>query len=236
MNDVVVADAVGFRFAGGAGVDDVTLSLRAGRITGFLGRNGAGKSTTMRLLAGVLQPQRGSVKVLGHAATSAAARALVGWAPEEPPLSPALTVREQLRFAAALAARGASHTPRPIDDVVVALDLGASIDRLAGVLSKGTRQRVGTALALVGAPAVILLDEPGAGLDPAQVLALRTVLRAARDDGAAILLSSHVVAEVAALADDVVAIDAGRIVHSGGIATLDVAVAAITPHVVDGAA
>ena len=221
MTAGLVANHVGFSFAGGVGVDDVSLTLVPGRITGFLGRNGAGKTTTMRLLAGVLVPQRGTILLDDRPASSALSRRQIGFAPEEPPLSPALTVLEHLRDAAALAGPG-----RSVDDVVTALDLGASVKRLAGVLSKGTRQRVGTAIALLGAPSIVLLDEPAAGLDPAQVEALRTVLRAVRDQGAAILLSSHVVSEIAALADDVTAIAAGRTVYAGAIEDLDAAVIA----------
>lgn len=207
---------------GGSGVHDVSLTLSPGRITGFLGRNGAGKSTTMRLLAGVLVPQGGRVALAGLPVTTSSARARIGWAPEEPPTAPGLTVREHLVTARALAP-GAG---RGVDDVIGALDLGAVIDRLAGALSKGTRQRLGVAMALVGAPDVLLLDEPAAGLDPAQVLALREVLRVEKARGAAILLSSHVVAELGALVDDVVAIRAGVTVFSGGVDALAEATAA----------
>jgi ABC-2 type transport system ATP-binding protein len=200
--------------AEGSGVRDVSLSLSRGAITGFLGRNGAGKSTTMRLLAGVLVPQAGRVMLDGApltGASSSAARARIGWAPEEPPTAPGLTVREHLRVARTLAcARG-----RGVDDVVAALDLGAVVDRLAGALSKGTRQRLGVAMALIGSPDVLLLDEPASGLDPAQVMALREVLQAEKARGAAILLSSHVVAELGALVDDVVAIRDGVTVFAG---------------------
>ena len=219
MSAGLVAEHLGFAFAGGAGVLDVSLVLVPGRITGFLGRNGAGKTTTMRLLAGVLVPQKGRALVDGVSTSSSAGRRLIGFAPEEPPTSPGLTVREQLHFAARLAGPGLGMA-----DVVTVLDLGASLDRLVGVLSKGTRQRVGTAMALLGAPRVLLLDEPTAGLDPAQVLVLRDVLRSVRDAGTAILLSSHVVAEVAALCDDVTAIAAGRTVYAGDIGSLAVAV------------
>jgi ABC-2 type transport system ATP-binding protein len=207
---------------GGSGVHVVSLTLSRGRITGFLGRNGAGKSTTMRLLAGVLVPQRGQVTLTGRPVTSASARARIGWAPEEPPTSPGLTVREHLVSARALA----PGTGRGVDDVIAALDLGAVVDRLAGALSKGTRQRLGVAMALLGAPDVLLLDEPAAGLDPAQVLALREVLRIEKARGAAILLSSHVVAELGALVDDVVAIREGVTVFAGGVDGLAEATAA----------
>lgn len=220
--------------ADGSGVRDVSLSLARGTITGFLGKNGAGKSTTMRLLAGVLAPRAGRVTLDGVSLTSsssssssssaaaAAARRRIGWAPEEPPTSPGLTVREHLRFARSIARPGG----RGVDDVVDVLDLGTVVDRLAGALSKGTRQRLGIAMALLGSPDVLLLDEPAAGLDPAQSLALREVLRAEKARGAAILISSHVVAELGELVDDVVAIRDGVTVFMGSVSDLAAATAA----------
>jgi ABC-2 type transport system ATP-binding protein len=205
----------------GSGVDGITLSLRPGFITGFLGRNGAGKTTTIKLLAGVLVPQRGTITVGGLPSSSSFARARIGWAPEEPPTVAGMTVREHLQTAMDLAASTPSGGHRSIDDVVMALDLGAVVHRLAGALSKGTRQRLGVAMALCGAPDVLLLDEPTAGLDPAQVDALRSLIRAEAARGAAILLSSHVTAELAAVADDVVAINAGRTVFVGPIGSLE---------------
>jgi ABC-2 type transport system ATP-binding protein len=219
MSSGLRATHLGFRFAGGAGIDDVTLHAAPGRIVGFLGRNGAGKTTTMRVLAGILAAQQGQATLNGVDVHLWSARRSIGYAPEEPALLSSLTVREHLEDAARLADRG-----RTIDDVVAALDLAAVVDRLAGVLSKGTRQRVGTAMALLGTPQALILDEPTAGLDPAQVLALRDVLREARDRGCAVLLSSHVVTEVSAIADDVVAITGGRTVHEGTIETLEAAV------------
>jgi ABC-2 type transport system ATP-binding protein len=226
MSDCVMrAEQLAWRYgAAGSGVHDVSLSLSRGAITGFLGRNGAGKSTTMRLLAGVLVPQAGTVTLDGAPMTSSRARARVGWAPEEPATVASLTVREHLRSASALARH--QSVGRSVDDVIAVLDLGAVVDRLAGALSKGTRQRLGVAMALVGAPDVVLLDEPTAGLDPAQVLGLRALLRAERARGAAILLSSHVVLELSALVDDVVAIADGRTVFAGPVAAIDAATAA----------
>jgi ABC-2 type transport system ATP-binding protein len=226
MSDVVVcADHLAWRYgASGSGVHDVSLTLRRGAVTGFLGRNGAGKSTTMRLLAGVLVPQAGTVTLNGVPMTSYRARVRVGWAPEEPATVASLTVREHLRSAHDLAHHHGAG--RSVDDVIAALDLGAVVDRLAGALSKGTRQRLGVAMALVGAPEVVLLDEPTAGLDPAQILALRTLLRAERARGAAVLLSSHVVPELEAIADDVVAIAAGQTVFTGPVSAIVDATAA----------
>jgi ABC-2 type transport system ATP-binding protein len=205
---------------------DVNLALVPGRITGFLGRNGAGKSTTMRVLAGVIEPDAGVVTVGGVAAHRPAARARVGFAPEEPALASGLTVVEQLRFAGRL--RGLRG--RPLEDGVAAvidsLDLTDVKMRLCGALSKGTRQRVGTAMALLGAPAVLLLDEPGAGLDPTQASRLRALLLDRRAQGAAILLSSHVVAELEAVVDDVVVIAGGRTVFAGPRSALAEAVIA----------
>jgi ABC-2 type transport system ATP-binding protein len=229
MSDVVVrAEHLAWRFgASGSGVHDVSLTLRRGAITGFLGRNGAGKSTTMRLLAGVLVPQAGTVTLDGVPMTSFRARARVGWAPEEPATVASLTVREHLRSAHDLAHPHAGG--RSVDDVVAALDLGAVVDRLVGALSKGTRQRVGVAMAVVGAPDVLLLDEPTAGLDPAQVVSLRALIRAERARGAAVLVSSHVVSELEAIVDDVVAIAAGQTVFAGPVtAIVDATAAALS--------
>jgi len=216
---------VAWLHGGDAGARDVTLALEAGRITGFLGRNGAGKSTTMRLLAGVLVPWRGTVTLDGRPATSAAARARIGWAPEEAPTSPGLTVREHLALARDLLPRG-RRAGRGVDDVLDALDLVGVADRLAGALSKGTRQRLGVAMALLGSPDVLLLDEPSAGLDPAQAQSLRAVLLAERARGAAILVSSHVVAELARLVDDVVALRDGVTVFAGPVSALEEATSA----------
>jgi ABC-2 type transport system ATP-binding protein len=194
----------------------VDLTLRRGRITGFLGRNGAGKSTTMRVLAGALVPDAGVVLVDGVSARAPAARARVGWAPEEPAVAAGLTVLEQLQFAGRLRGLVGAALRAAVTSAIDSLDLTDVEMKLCGALSKGTRQRVGTAMALLGAPAVLLLDEPAAGLDPAQVARLRALLRQLRDGGCAILLSSHVTAELEAVADDVVAIAGGRTVFAGG--------------------
>lgn len=229
MSDVVVT-ARGLAFH--HGVRDVSLTLRRGRITGFLGRNGAGKSTTLKLLAGALLPVRGSVSVdvdgVGCvAAHDARARAVVGYAPEEAGVDAAAAVREQLLFAATLRGLRGASAARAVGAVLAALDLQSVEAKLCGLLSKGTRQRVGIAQALLGEPRVLLLDEPTAGLDPAQVASLRALLLTKKNAGVAILLSSHVTAEIAAIADDVVAIDDGAVAFDGSVADIDAAVAVV---------
>lgn len=228
MSDVVVvASNAAYRFGGDFGVVNVDLVLRRGRISGFLGRNGAGKSTTMRLLAGVCIPTHGKVVVVVDgvecAAHSSVARRQIGWALEEPAVHAGLMVGEQLRLSKRV--RGGNDD---VDEVMAALDLQGVQGKLCGSLSKGFRQRVGLAQALLTRASVLLLDEPTAGLDPAQVVALRTLLVQRRDEGAAILWSSHITAEIEAVADDVVVISDGRTVHHGDQTTLASALQALT--------
>jgi ABC-2 type transport system ATP-binding protein len=222
---IVVARGLRHAWGGAPALVDVNVTVSPGKITGFLGRNGAGKTTTMRILAGVLVADGGSALVDGVVAHDARARALVGWAPEEPAVAAGLTVREQLSFAARL--RGVDDARAAVAEALASVDLTSVETRLCGQLSKGTRQRVGLAMALLGRPRVLLLDEPTAGLDPAQVASLRTLLLRRRAEGAAILFSTHVTSEIDALADDVVVVAAGRTVHTGGRDTFADAFAAV---------
>lgn len=225
-DDVLVAEDVAFAYGVGAGgVSALSLSLRPGRVTGFLGRNGAGKSTSMLLLAGVLFPQRGRVRLGDVDVSDVTARRRIAWAPEVPPLSAELTVAEHLRFAQALKSPS-SQSAVAVDDAVARLELGAVMQRRASALSKGTRQRLGVAMAVVVGGDVLLLDEPTAGCDPAQVLAMRELVVELKQKGVAVLLSSHVVAEFVAVADDVLAIADGRTVFSGPISAVADATAA----------
>jgi len=191
-------------------LDDVNLRLERGRILGLLGPNGAGKSTLLDILAGITTPTAGAVHI-GVRPLTAGSTGLrrIGYLPATPPLHDELTVREQLRYAARL--QRLDDAGRRIDEVAARCAIGDVDGQYIGRLSKGYRQRVGLAQALLHAPDILLLDEPGDGLDPIQSDAFHALLRALRDDDTAILLSSHNLAEVKALCDDIAIIDRGRL-------------------------
>jgi ABC-2 type transport system ATP-binding protein len=205
--DVVALQEASVTRAGRVVVDRVTFSLQPG-ITGFVGRNGAGKSSTLQLLAGMLRPSGG--RVVRHVPASRTA-----FLPELLPLTHDLTVREQLRFAAELQDVARAQTASRIDALIGTLSLIDVENRLVGALSKGTQQRVALAQAMLCEPLLLLLDEPTSGLDPAECRSLAAELRRRADDGACVFFSSHVFSEVQALADRVLLIDAGRIVYDG---------------------
>lgn len=192
-------------------LDGVSFTLARGEVVGFVGKNGAGKSTTMRLLAGALAPTSGSVRVAGHPSQTSAARACVGFSSEVPMLDPDLTVDEQLAYAASL--RGLAGRARALEiaRVLSVADVLTARDALTSSLSKGTRQRVGLAQALLGDPPVLLMDEPTSGLDPAQIDGLRTLLDALREHHT-VLVSTHHVAELLPSCTRVIALRRGRVV------------------------
>jgi len=214
---VIVAEQLTKRFGAEVAVAGVSFHVARGEVVGLLGPNGAGKSTTLRLLAGVFPPTAGRALVDGQDVTRAprAARRRLGYAPERPALHAEMTVEAALAFAAALrevAPRAARRAA--VDTALARTGLLALRRRRIGTLSKGVRQRVGLALALVGDPPALLLDEPLAGLDPAQGADTRTLVRALADDHA-VLLSSHALAEVEALCDRVVVLHRGRVLAEG---------------------
>ena len=210
---MIEAHELSKRFGGRTAVDGVSLEVARGEIVGFLGPNGAGKTTTLRILAGVFPPTAGRALVDGHDLATAplAARARLGYAPERPALYLEMTVAGQLEFVAAM--RGASRTAARRAAAAAAIartGLDDVRERRLGTLSRGLRQRVGIALALVGDPPALLLDEPAAGLDPAQSAELRRLVRALGRDHA-VFVSSHVLADMEALCDRVVILHRGRV-------------------------
>jgi ABC-2 type transport system ATP-binding protein len=204
------------RFGGRNAVSGVDLRVPAGSICGFLGPNGAGKSTTIRMVVGVLPPDAGRVSIDGHDVWTApeAARSCVGWLPERAPLHADATVSECLAWSARLHGVAPPRVTAAVASVIEQCQLGEVRTRLCGALSRGFRQRVGLAAALVHQPRLLVLDEPTAGLDPAQVLLFRGLLQQLKGR-TAVLLSTHVLAEVEAACDTLVVLDRGRVIATG---------------------
>jgi len=193
-------------------VSDVSFAVERGEIVGFLGPNGAGKSTTMRILCGVFPPSSGRALVAGYdvVADSVRARSVIGYFPERVSLYLDLTVREYLRYAAEMKGLTRAQQRTELDRVLAACALGRVARRMIGTLSKGYRQRVGIAQALLGQPRVLILDEPTAGLDPEQVAETRRLIRELRGEST-VILSTHILPEVEATCDRVIIINQGRI-------------------------
>ncbi|EQD53187.1 ABC-type multidrug transport system, ATPase component [mine drainage metagenome] len=207
-----------------AAIQDVSLTLGRGEILGFLGLNGAGKSTTLRILSGALAPSTGRIAIAGIDLLNAPeeAKRKLGFLPEHPPLYPELTVDEYLRFCARI-----HGIPRKQVRAAVALaqektHLTDMSRRLIRNLSKGFQQRVGLAQAILHEPEVLLLDEPSIGLDPAQIQGIRDLIRTLGTRHS-VIFSSHLLAEVQSLSTRVVIIHEGRLVLSQELAALDAA-------------
>lgn len=197
-------------------VDNISFSIGKGAIVGFLGPNGAGKSTTMKMITGYLQPDQGHVEVGGLPVSAAniAARQLIGYLPESNPLYFDLYVREYLAFMAGV--HGLQQPAARINEIIQLVGLTPEAHKKLGQLSKGYKQRVGLAAALIHDPQVLILDEPTTGLDPNQILEIRDVIRALGKEKT-ILFSSHIMQEVAALCERVIIINKGRIVADDNI-------------------
>ncbi|HLU46513.1 MAG TPA: ATP-binding cassette domain-containing protein [Planctomycetota bacterium] len=197
-------------------LDRVTFDVREGQIVGFLGPNGAGKSTTLRILAGFLPGDSGIVRVAGHDVRedSLAVRSEIGYLPEGVPLYPDMRVIEYLRYRARLKGIPRSKRKRQIDASLEAADVTDVRRRIIGTLSRGYRQRIGLADALLSEPKVLILDEPTVGLDPEQVRHFREVLRAVGQERT-VFLSTHILQEVEIVCSHVVIIHRGRIAARG---------------------
>jgi Cu-processing system ATP-binding protein len=207
------------RFGAQVAVNEIDLVLRPGECVGLVGHNGAGKTTIIKLMLGLLRPSSGRVLVLDQDPTTPAgarARQALGYLPENVALYPALTGSEILRFYARL--KGADPAGnKPLLDRV---GLAEAAGRRVGTYSKGMRQRLGLAQALLGRPQALLLDEPTSGLDPALRQSFYALLREVRQAGAAVLLSSHALAELSGEVDRIVVLNRGRKMADGDIQEL----------------
>lgn len=222
-NPAVMIEANGLsKFYGPfAAVRDVSFQIHKGEVVAFLGPNGAGKSTTMKILTGYLAPSEGVAKIAGHnmATDRLAGSARLGYLPENGPLYPDMTPHSLLDFFAD--ARGMSRQQKEarIQAVVDICMLGSVFHKPISKLSKGYRQRVGMAQALLHEPDVLIMDEPTAGLDPNQIREVRRTMKRLGEQKT-ILLSTHILQEVEAIASRVILINEGRIVYDGSVTDL----------------
>lgn len=203
------------RYGANLAVNDLSFTIEKGVIYGLLGPNGAGKSTTMNIITGCLGATEGEVRVGGHAIADEpmAAKQLIGYLPEQPPLYQDMTPREYLRFVAQ--AKGIPHREwhSQLHQVMEKTRIVDVQDRLIRNLSKGYKQRVGIAQALLGDPEIIILDEPTVGLDPAQIIEIRELIRELGREHT-LVLSSHILSEVQAVCDHIMIISKGKLVAS----------------------
>jgi ABC-2 type transport system ATP-binding protein len=215
MPDIVTADRLVKRYGPRVAVHDVSFAIEEGEIIGLLGPNGSGKSTILRMLAGYLPPTGGTLRVAGVdvAADSLAARKRVGYVPEDAPLYDGMRVGEFLRFISAIKGLAGNALRAAVDAAVERLGLGSVLGMPIGKLSRGYRQRVAIAQALVNDPPVLILDEPTNALDAYQVIGVRELVRSMAGRRT-VLLASHVLAEIERLASRIMILRDGRLLTS----------------------
>ena len=196
-------------------VSDLSFTIESGQIYGLLGPNGAGKTTTMNILTGCLAATEGEVKIAGYDIFEEAEKAkrLIGYLPEQPPLYPDMTPEEYLKFVAKVKGIGKTELSGQIEKVINVTRIQDMRHRLIRNLSKGYKQRVGVAQALLGNPQVIILDEPTVGLDPKQIIEIRDLIKELGKNHT-VILSSHILSEVQAVCDHIMIISRGKLVAS----------------------
>ncbi|MDR1315118.1 MAG: ABC transporter ATP-binding protein [Deltaproteobacteria bacterium] len=212
----VAASGLGRSFGAARALGRLSFSLASGSRTALLGPNGAGKSTLMKLIAGVLPPDEGEILVCGMLPSDARRiPGFLGWLPERAPLNPELTVREHLALAGNLKGLGRDGARRETERLTEALDLGTKLGRLAGRLSLGTRRQAALALALMGPPSLLLLDEPSSSLDPGEVARLNSLV-SSLPGTTTLLVSSHVLEEAFVLTGGALVLKEGGLAACGG--------------------
>ena len=203
-------------------LDDVSFKIANGKIYGLLGPNGAGKSTTMNIMTGCLAATSGTVRINGFDIYDDAVKAkqLIGYLPELPPLYDDMTPAEYLLFVAEAKGVDPERAARQVREVMESTDIMSMKDRLIDNLSKGCRQRVGIAQAMLGNPEIIILDEPTVGLDPKQLVEIRELIRRL-GESRTVIVSSHILAEVSELCDELLVISSGKLVAQGKLSDLE---------------
>ncbi len=223
MEQQPVLDVIGVtkRYGPSRGVQDVSFRVRRGEVVGLLGPNGAGKTTTLRVITGYLPASSGRVQIDGHDLWDEPfeVRRRVGYLPDNPPLYPEMTVWEYLSFMADIHEVPRARRAARIEEIAERLELTDVLGRLVGRLSRGYRQRVGLAQAVVHEPPLLVCDEPTVGLDPHQVVEMRELIRSFSKEHA-VLFSSHVLSEVQLLCNNIVIIHGGRVQAQGSPAEL----------------
>lgn len=210
-NSLITVQNLTKRYGRFCAVDNISLTIKKGEIVGFLGLNGAGKSTTMDMLTSCLEPTSGTIEIGGYDVfkNPVEAKKMIGYLPDVPPLYDNLTILEYLKFVCDL--KGVKDLKKEVSRVVDETGLGEKQKKLISSLSKGYRQRVGLAQALVGDPTVLILDEPTSGLDPSQVVAVRNLFKNLSKNHT-IILSTHILSEVENICNRVLIINKGRII------------------------
>ncbi|MGO9012954.1 MAG: ABC transporter ATP-binding protein [Bryobacteraceae bacterium] len=209
------------RYARTVAVDNISFEVQKGQIVGFLGPNGAGKTTTMRVLTCFLPPTAGSASVAGYDVLEhpIEVKKRIGYLPESPPLYPEMEVIEYLEFTGKLKGIPAADLKKRVDEVLGRCAIGDVRDKLIGKLSKGYRQRVGLAQAIMHNPDVLILDEPTSGLDPKQIIEIRELLKSLAGNHT-IILSTHILSEVEHSCERVIIISQGKLVAIDSVANL----------------
>lgn len=218
---MIVCQGLNKVIAGSRILEDVTFSSTTGDLVGILGPNGAGKTTTMRILSSYIPPSGGTATVGGFDVVKEAekVRSIIGVLPESPPLYAELSVAHYIKFIGQLRRLAGKELSIAVDRTIERCRLSERRDSACGTLSKGLRQKVGLAAAIIGDPKILLLDEPTSGLDPHEITEIRALIRELKE-GRTILFSSHILSEVNELCDQVVMFVGGKTVLQGRIADL----------------
>lgn len=226
MDEMIEVEGLTKAYGGFAALRGIGFTIRRGEIVGFLGPNGAGKTTTMKILTGFVSPSGGVARVHGLdcVSDSLAVRSRIGYLPESAPVYADMLVRDYLEFIGRVRGLASAERAAAIDRVAAECDIADRLDQRAGTLSKGYRQRVGLAQALLHQPPVLILDEPTSGLDPNQILAIRNLIRRI-GQSRTVILSTHILQEVQATCDRVLILNRGELVADAPIDEVHAAVA-----------